>query len=394
MYEGSGGTTDHPWEISPEAEGIPLAELEAFFQRWLFFGLLVEALGGNAEEGEGEEGRENEEMEVVGVSKGPNQEIIDRIYKSYTIQTSSGTYLTTKYLHSDLQTSWSISLPSFQPSRNQLATRFPRLRLCLRRAWYFHTHLPPNFSPQLKFAIGAVGETIAHAMSPVRFYLNLEGLVPTEWGNGFLDWEEVVDRMVGKGWCRSDLEVLKHRFKYLTTWHYLSYLERAGRRRHEICTREECVVDDITVDKRIREHWVEGCDCGMVGVDMGDVMDALRVEKGVPLLRLKKGLEAGKSREDSLEGSSKGKSGDVEVVRSTRFTPYIAISHVSSQSAPGQKPLTMHRSGPTVSRTRSPTRSTSASSEKCGEWLKHFLLQPSHQPPTTLAPQIPMMNAH
>jgi hypothetical protein len=342
MYDGAGGTTDYPWERSPAAQQLSTKELEAFFQEWLFFGLITEALDGNsgtlgssplppAQQTNDKPTQEhNNAASRECHTHGHSQTTVDRVYRDFVYQADAKSYITTRTFTSELRSSWSISCLSFYPTRNHLAVRCKRMCLCLRQAHYFYTHFPADFGSDIKFSIGAIAETIAHAMQLVCHYLDLEEICPNQWGDGYYADKKVKSRMVKRGWCPTDLARSTHTFKFLQTLHYLSYLDKKmPAKDHAECSLSECVPDRITATSGIRDHWMERCSCEKVTVDHEDVMGALTTNEAIPLLLLKEGEPATKTTDGATNAKSKGRDLTIEVVRSTGSTPYIAISHVS-----------------------------------------------------------------
>jgi hypothetical protein len=345
MYDGAGGTTEYPWEISPAAQQLSTKELEVFFQEWLFFGLITEALDGNSETlgssplpaAQQTNGKPAQEHNNAGSREHHTHEhsqtTVDRVYRDFVYQADAKSYITTRTFTSELQNSWSISYLSSHSTRNHLAVRCKRMRLCLRQAHYFYTHLPADFGSDIKFAIGAIAETIAQAMQLVCYHLELKELCPNQWGDGYYADEKVKSRMMKMGWCPSDLTRSTHTFKFLQTLHYLSYLDKkTPAKDHAECGQSECVTDRITATSGIRDHWMGGCSCEKVTVDHEDVMGALRINEAIPLLLLKGGVPAIRTTDGAINAKSEERDLTIEVVRSTAFTPYIAISHVSLSS--------------------------------------------------------------
>jgi hypothetical protein len=353
IYDSAGGTTEHPWEILPAAQQLSTRELEAFFQEWLFFGLITEALDGNSETlgssplpAAQQTNSEPAQKHNNAASReyhmhGHGQTTVDRVYRDFVYQADAKSYITTKTFMSELQNSWPISYLSSNPAGNHLAVRCRRMRLCLRRAHYFYTHFPADFGSDIKFTIGAVAETIAHTIQLVCYRLEPEELCPNQWGDGYYADEKVISRMVKRGWCLNDLARSAHKFKYLQTLHYLSYLDKKmSAKDHAECQKSECVTDRITATSGIRDHWIGGCSCEKVTVDHEDIMGALRINETIPLLLLKRGEPAMQTTDGATNAKSEEKNLEIEVVRSTGFTPYIAISHVSLSFCERNKMLT------------------------------------------------------
>jgi hypothetical protein len=343
MYFGAGGTTEFPWEIRPGAHETPTEDLQAFFQEWLFFGLIIEALDGNSETTSSShlpatqqpaDEPPPERNDVPFAELPPHrhkQTIVSRVYEEFVYQADMKSYITTKPLLAELRDSWTISLLSFHRTRNSLEVRCKRMRLCLRRAHYFYTHLPADFRPDIKFSIGAVAETIAHAMQSVCFWLKLEEFCPNEWGNGYYQNQEVRSRMENGGWCPSDLVRTVNKFKFLHTLHYLSFLDKRNpARSHTGCSNSSrCLADEMNETGGSRNHWKDGCSCREVEIDHEDIVSVLRTGNAVPLLVLKEGEQDIESTENEANASPEKVDQIIEVVRSTESTPYVAISHVS-----------------------------------------------------------------
>ena len=151
MYFGAGGTTEHPWEMRPGAHETPTEDLQAFFQEWLFFGLIIEALDGNSgttsschlpatQQAADEPAQERNEVpsKELPVHR-HKQTVVSRVYEDFVYQADKESCITTRTFLAELHDSWAISLLSFHPTRNRLEVR---MRSCLRQAYYFYTHLP------------------------------------------------------------------------------------------------------------------------------------------------------------------------------------------------------------------------------------------------------------
>jgi hypothetical protein len=352
MYEGAGGTTEHPWEISPAVGQFSTKELEAFFQEWLFFGLIIEALDGNSEalgsspllaaqQSNGTPAQEhNNAASAKDHTCGHSQTTVDRVYRNFVYQADGKFYITTRTLTSELRNSWPTSYLSVHPTRNHLEARYKRMRLCLRQAHYFYTHLPADFGSDIKFTIGAIAETIVHTMQRVCYDYILESkeFCPNQWGDGYYADEKVKSRMMERGWCPNDLTRSTHKFKFLHTLHYLSYLDKKmPAKDHAECGQSGCVTDRITAASSIQDHWMGSCSCEKITVDHENIMGALRINEAIPLLLLKEGEPAIKTTNGATNAKSEDIDLTIEVVRSTGVTPYVAISHVSLSSCKKRK---------------------------------------------------------
>jgi hypothetical protein len=124
MYEGAGGTTEHPWDISPAAAQLSTKALEAFFQEWLFFGLIIESLGGNSQTPNSSPSpvaletnadatqtsnadpaqEHNDAPSEDNSAYRDNQAIVDRVYRDFVYQADALSFITTRTFLLDLQT--------------------------------------------------------------------------------------------------------------------------------------------------------------------------------------------------------------------------------------------------------------------------------------------------
>ncbi len=351
MYFGAGGTTEHPWEMRLGVHENENEDLQRFFQEWLFFGLIIEALDGNSETTSSSHLPQTQQSaEQQGPDRGDlpceeyptrrhKQTIISSVYREFIYQVDLDSYVTTRSFLAELHDSWAISVLSLHSSRNRLAVRCKRMRLCLRQAHYFYTHLPANFSPDIKFSIGAVAETIAHAMQPVCHWLKLDEICPNEWGGGYYGNPdaptEVAKRMLNSGWCQSELVRTVNKFKFLHTLHYLSFVDkRKPARRLANCNKSRCSATDTNEVVGSKDHWKLGCSCPEIEIDHKAVMGILRSGNAVPLLVFKDVEQDQNAMEHESKTSSEEVQLEIEVISSTASTPYVAISHVSDSLLP------------------------------------------------------------
>lgn len=181
-----------------------------------------------------------------------------------------------------------------------------------------------------------------HAMQPVRLYLNLNDLCPNKWGDGYYQSHEVETRMLSRGWCPNDLTRSVHRFKYLQTLYYLSFLDKKKAPvSHADCNRLICEAGKKASADGSRKHWKTGCSCQEVKVNHQDVMQALRVTDAIPLLLFKDSIQRVNHTQNGPVASHGEVDLKIEIVTSTKSTPYVAISQVSPPFHPATKTLTI-----------------------------------------------------
>jgi hypothetical protein len=139
-----------------------------------------------------------------------------------------------------------------------------------------------------------------------------------EWANWPGDQENETrfqvlrELMLEKGWCPRLVEVLQESFDV----ELQCFLFATGTSRidigHEGCSNEGCVRTRVVEGEWKVRHAVEGCECGLIGIDEAELIKVLE-RREIPVLVLKR-EEAGKLT--------------LHVNGTTETRPYIAISHV------------------------------------------------------------------
>ncbi|KAK5703276.1 hypothetical protein LTR97_004225 [Elasticomyces elasticus] len=326
MYNGAGGTTEYPWHVLQEVFPTPLATLEAFFQEWLFFGLIIEALD-DSEAVKRDSASGSSDISTKAPAIRPQKQLlVSRVHDEYISTADDGQqYIKAEKLMADLDKAWAITLFSLHHSPERIQARYMRMRLCLRNAHYFYTHLPKGFRLDIKFSIGAVAETIAKAMHSVRYWLKLEETCPDQWGDGYYQWQEVRERMLTGGWCESDIDRTVNNFGSLHTMFYMSFLDKTEpSMSHDDCGKLRCQA--IACDRQ--SHWEDKCSCQQVEVDQRRVMSVLNAGSAIPLLHFMEQKRPNLTYQEAEIDSREVSQISINVVASTDSTPYVAISHL------------------------------------------------------------------
>ena len=266
---------------------MPVEEQDAFYQTWLFFGLLQEVLG-----------------------------------KSYrhddfvrTVQKQSGEVklvTTSKLL--PLLKQWVEKIQDeFRISKDR--SLYKHFGECLQRASQVLRVASPGFSINIRFSIAATCEVLANAMNEAFLIEDLvtEGRCPGVWLEfDHTDFE--LSRMGGNGWCLRQASIAIGRFNSTQTRFFMGKLKKNDPDgRHKQCSRHECKAAVLDLSKYEPKHRDDHCQCEEVVLDGKAVQDIL-LSGLLPLLY--------------LEFDEPTDSVSPHVVPSSNDVQYVAISHV------------------------------------------------------------------
>jgi hypothetical protein len=305
-------------------------DLEPFLQTWLFFGLLSETFCGNAVE--------NTEIIPRPVDEEPNvrncNEIVRRIYERSTYQSGDNHYVTTATFLQDFEHHVKLSMVD----RARFRAYCVRLGHCLQVAWKVLKAVPKDFDPVIRASIGVVAELLSHSMNYAFTKHGIPPHCPNKWTTTYFDQEPVRQdglpsvraTMLSKGWCPSDISRSMNKFNSLQLFHFLGTMDRSiPFRNHSQCNDVHCAAYQINKDYEVRhvQPKVDSsdlspqtvrpkCGCRLMYVDSLAIISILEKNDTIPLLKFVGGI-------DDLT---------IEVVPSSKHTPYVAISHVSHQS--------------------------------------------------------------
>jgi hypothetical protein len=287
------------YAISKKISLIEQQEQERFFQTWLFFGLLHEMLGVSY-------------CERDFIFQDPNS--------------PEREYLSTVNLLPKLELVWGNLRPGQLGPPQTSAPRSPnsmveisqedekmgydRIRTCLRLCFIICAEAHRDFDRRILFCISSVCELVAHAA--MRAFNQWD--ITLLWGSRFYD-NETKEQMLRAGWCRSGVARAIDKFSSIQTFHLLSRMDKGEiPRDHQDCTLEQCISQQIKLDEYHTRHRQPDCNCDDISPNFEAIRDALEANT-LPLLRI-------------VETNGELVGLDVEVVRSTPETPYVAISHV------------------------------------------------------------------
>jgi hypothetical protein len=292
-------------------------DIEPFLQTWLFFGLLSEFFGGNA--------LENSEGSLTATAEGSDKvtlnQVVWRIYDSYTYEDAGRPYITTATLLRDMEEAVKRSVSN----REHFKISCLRFRECLRMAWKVLKAAPADFDPRIRASMGVVAEILSHSMNFAFLLSKLPITCPTKWTTTYFDKEplrhdgslSVRETMLKNGWCPSDIfrstntSILFRCFISWERWTDRSRLVIIGNVMMYIAQ----LIRSIKITKSVL--WIRDVIVNWSNVNNSEIISILEEEESIPLLRFVGGI-------DGLK---------IEIVESFKNTPYVAISHVSHTAA-------------------------------------------------------------
>lgn len=278
-------------------------EQEAFFQTWLFFGLLREVLGDLY----------REEYFLIQDENKPRKSFVSTT--NLVPLLNNALNIRTGYNAREQVSCEERSQPRVEYEANTMEKKYDHISECLKLAAYVIRLAVPKMDGIIKFSISSVCEVIAYTLPPV-WRKEVAGMWETACFH-----EAMRTQMLSTGWCPSDIQRSIERFSRGQTLYFVSRMSRFSliERKHELCTPSRCLYFQSDPGTYHRRHREPGCECEDLSATakdalVRDVLGALESE-ALPLLQIKKS-NAGL---DSLS---------VEVIESSVKTPYIAISHV------------------------------------------------------------------
>ena len=254
-------------------------DLESFCQTWLFFGLIHEILGG----------------------------FCDLEQFSFTQETAEGPckILSTSTLIENLE-QWVVDNTGIRPSYEHTAE-------CLCSAHATLMALPSDFDPEMKLSLASMGQTFTYAADKAFNTMPPYRRCPSTWSKLIDDgyWET---RLIGQGWCRSQIKLISETAISLQTLHFLSCMGHIdSQERHRLCDTQQCKAYQNDLESYQTRHLDQFCHCEELAIDPGVLFQILK-QGALPLLRV--------NNHQSVSGLS------VDVVPSGGTARYVALSHL------------------------------------------------------------------
>ena len=287
---------DAGFEFSGLDNVVPAEEQLSFFQTWLFFGLVCEFLGS---------------FDASGVA---SRDIVKSVYKTVVKEEAGLKYITTRGLFADTRQAWDLYKHN-STSEQRLAT-FRHLFRCLQIVQWMLYAPTSNFDHAVKFSIASVAESLGYEVKTELAACNFaESMHLAPLGKGYVN-ASIRTSMMNYGWCPSEIPKLAENYhSSLQTLHLLSKMDRSvPGRDHSGCSDKRCLVYNIQDKTYVAGHCEADCKTTCPLVEIKNEQTVSILDEGYyPLLQLRK----------DTEGRV-----EVDVVRSSEKTPYIAISHV------------------------------------------------------------------
>ncbi|KAI4089326.1 MAG: hypothetical protein LQ344_005458 [Seirophora lacunosa] len=292
--EGKSSVLDDVSERRRLLPNTPTADLEAFLQTWLFFGLLKEILGDLFVASQ---------FICVDLSSGSSQR-----------------QLNTTSLNSIVQ-DWLNRLQASSDSNHQKEAQYDHIAQCLRLTSVLESNVyvyRPDFNYQIMACLTSVGELLSIATE--KAYQISKSVrkneCPTTWAFILDLHPRSVELMKRHGYCPSEIHRIRNTFIFLSTSHFLTWMNRAdATASHEHCNSRECLLRLNNLRPYGAQHWLNDCHCPDLTVDIANVI-AILSRGGLPLLQMIQTEPSHELRLDVIEASPSSK--------------YVAISHVWS----------------------------------------------------------------
>ena len=302
-----------PYSLHERIHPMPTKEQEVFFQTWLFFGLIHEALGGLYRQADFFFSRTED---CGGSPSTPyDSPALAKISESRANDwpRKETSFLTTQRLMPSLIEAWTARLKNKSEDNVQ---PFKHLRQCLLVATQAFVATHEDFDWRIKFSIASLCETMSHAVNRVLDNIGFSDgeLANTSYAATFCG-PEITAQMLHAGWCPSDISRAKDKFQSTQTLYFLSRMSRKEiERDHSNCTTHLCNSFQIDLKTYETRHRTPDCRCTLASPNADHVVAALQDGK-LPVLKL---TDADGDLEDLC----------IDVVEMTSDTPYVAISHV------------------------------------------------------------------
>jgi hypothetical protein len=277
-------------------------EQAAFYQTWLFFGLLAEFYS------------LNQLSDGSRLYTGDVARKLDDLYQCY---------LDKERKHID-------SSGFFKPEVTETliqnlveveqAERVRYLRECLAFTFEMVKHPLVHITSRVTTSICALAEYFQVHLSNLAQLGLLKadiGLI-FPWGGKYLEaGGSVEEQMMKAGWCRSQIEQTRYLFSNVNTLSFISRLKVSHPpRNHQNCSNQSCNTAQINMDTFKLSHVKDNCQCSVFEVDIFKIQEILRTKPPTyPVLRIQKYADLDQMT-ISVEPYNDG-------------IPYVAISHVS-----------------------------------------------------------------
>lgn len=277
-----------------------------FIQRYLFFGLISEFLGGNS--------TQPEPLPVAPIADTASSESLRLLYDNTVLEDVEGLFVSTSKLIPMLDE----ARTHFPPEISARQEKYLHLALCLQQARLILSILGPVIDPVIRDSAAVVCEFFAHITNYELHRVGIDDVAcRLQWGTGYIG-SDARESMLSAGWCPSDIARAGDRFKSLQSLHLMQLLDQSRPPKdHSRCSDKLCYASQIDPARYQVAHYEgQDCKCEEISPDSSEVINALEPEYGFPLLRITGTMADMK----------------IEVVSYQPGTSYVAISHVCAKS--------------------------------------------------------------
>jgi hypothetical protein len=304
----------------------PIRELESFMQTWLFFGFIAEAICATGEDesrtvGEGYQPRVQEEIRGMTCS-----EICDYIYEMICVLAEDGAV--NVVLDGETANKFvALAKTRWPTDRGSSQMRFDYMRKCLQLMVYIVAALPMEFNTNIRASIVAIFEFIGVELTEFASDQGLQHdhfspLVPQYYDN------EVRNDMIRHGWCPNDIARISQTLPSQQLAHIARMMDKSlPKKDHSMCSEFICRYLQIDMTNYQLLHHHGNCTCEKVQVSSSALTEILEDGDTIVLLRFVGAVE-------NLR---------VELVKSSKDTPYVAISHVWADGLGNPFENSLHR---------------------------------------------------
>ncbi|KAL8949547.1 MAG: hypothetical protein Q9222_004356 [Ikaeria aurantiellina] len=275
------------------AISTPLAELEAFIQTWLFFGLLNEILKDMC----------TASQFVTVVNPSPTSR--RRIDTTSLVSIVQGWVNHVK-----------VSDDSDEERQAQYNHIAECLQLTMRVLIAIRPSSRPDFNRSVIVSIASVAELLTAATNSAYKIrdLNSQNKCPGTWAFRLHDDPKSAEMMKQHGYCPSEIIRIKNTCITLSTIHFLTWMDKTDpAASHEHCNDSECLWRSNSLSSDKTKHRLDHCDCSSLTVDVGKAI-AILARGGLPILS----LTSLPPRDDIR----------LEVLEAVPESRYVAISHI------------------------------------------------------------------
>ncbi|KAL9010459.1 MAG: hypothetical protein Q9173_004609 [Seirophora scorigena] len=291
-------------EGRPLLPTTPTAELEAFLQTWLFFGLLKEILGGlsiasqfiSVDLSSGSSQRRlnttslnsmvQDWVECVKGSRDSNR-LVNRL-KAF----SDSNRLVNRLKALGDPNRLVNRLKTSNDNNHQKQVQYDHIAECLQltRSVLRDTQFRyrPDFNYQIMACLASVAELLSIATKEAYQSLGFvrKKQCPSSWQLLLRADPRSVELMKRHGYCPSEIHRIRNTFLYLSTSHFLTWMNRAdATASHEHCNSRECLLRLNNLRAYGAQHWLNDCHCPNLTVDIAKVI-AILSRGGLPLLQM------------------------------------------------------------------------------------------------------------